>query len=117
VADIENLPFADGWFDTVIATFALCCVPDERVALTEMNRVLKPGGNLLLADTVISTSPVLRVVERLADLVTVPLEGHYQMRRPWPIVESLGLTIIASQQEHHRLIERLHAIKPDSSTD
>jgi len=43
-ADAAALPFADGFFDTAVATFALCCVPDERAVLAEMVRVLRPDG-------------------------------------------------------------------------
>jgi ubiquinone/menaquinone biosynthesis C-methylase UbiE len=42
------VPFADASFDTVVCTFALCAIPDERSAVSEMHRVLRPGGTLLL---------------------------------------------------------------------
>jgi len=112
VADAERLPFPDGRFDTVVATFALCCVPDERAALAEMVRVLKPGGSLLLADTVASSNPLARLLEHASDLISVPMEGHHQTRRPLPVVESLGLRVVEVEEEHWRMIERLRAIKP-----
>jgi len=43
-----NLPFADGRFDTVVSFEVLEHVPDSRVTLTELHRVLKPGGVLIL---------------------------------------------------------------------
>jgi ubiquinone/menaquinone biosynthesis C-methylase UbiE len=46
----EQLPLKDRTFDSVVATFALCCMSDlERVA-HEIFRVLKPGGRLLFAE-------------------------------------------------------------------
>lgn len=45
-------PFPDGSFDTVVVTFTLCSVPDEQVALSEITRVLAPGGRLLFFDPV-----------------------------------------------------------------
>ncbi|MGW9347445.1 class I SAM-dependent methyltransferase [Nocardiopsis flavescens] len=48
--DAQDLPFADGDFDTVLCALALCTIPDQRRALAEMYRVLRPGGLLLLAD-------------------------------------------------------------------
>lgn len=111
VADVEHLPFPDESFDTVVATFALCCVPDERAALVEMVRVLKPRGRLLLADTVASSNPLIRLVEHASDLISIPLEGHHQTRRPLPIVQALGLGIMESEQKYHGLIERVHAVK------
>lgn len=43
-ADIEELPFADGSFDRVIANHMLYHVPDIPKALGEVKRILKPGG-------------------------------------------------------------------------
>lgn len=48
--DAQDLPFADGDFDTVLCALALCTIPDQRRALAEMHRVLRPGGLLLLVD-------------------------------------------------------------------
>jgi len=112
VADAEHLPFPEASFDTVVATFALCCVPNEHAALAEMVRVLGPGGHLLLADTIASPNWAIRLLEHASNLVSVPLEGHHQTRHPRPIVEALGLEILECEQEHHGLIERLHAVKP-----
>lgn len=49
-ADAEHLPFADGSFDTVVCTLAVCAIPDRPAAIAEMHRVLRPGGLLLLLD-------------------------------------------------------------------
>ncbi|MFY9610506.1 MAG: ubiquinone/menaquinone biosynthesis methyltransferase [Blastocatellia bacterium] len=48
--DIMNLPFADETFDCVTGGYALRNVPDIPRALTEINRVLKPGGRFLSLD-------------------------------------------------------------------
>lgn len=47
--DITRLTFADGTFDYVISLDVLEHVPDYRAALRELQRVLKPGGRLLLS--------------------------------------------------------------------
>ena len=48
VSDITNIPVADGSFDAVMCTEVLEHVPDPVAALKELNRVLKPGGHLLI---------------------------------------------------------------------
>jgi ubiquinone/menaquinone biosynthesis C-methylase UbiE len=43
----EHVPFADAAFDTIVMTWTLCSIPNPIAALTEMRRVVKPGGRLL----------------------------------------------------------------------
>lgn len=47
---VESLPFADGTFDTVLCTMAFSGFPNAQIALTEMVRVLRPNGRLVLID-------------------------------------------------------------------
>lgn len=50
VMDVEHLAFGDQTFDTVCATFVFCSVPDPVQGLTELRRVCKPQGRLLLLE-------------------------------------------------------------------
>jgi len=50
VADALNLPFPDAGFDVVTVAFGLRNMSDYPAALREMNRVLKPGGRLVILD-------------------------------------------------------------------
>jgi len=47
-ADAEQLPFPAGLFDRITCRFGIMFVPDIHKALTEMRRVLKPGGRVSL---------------------------------------------------------------------
>ena len=42
----EELPFEENRFDSVAMTFSLCTIPQPEKALTEIQRVLRPGGKL-----------------------------------------------------------------------
>ena len=46
-AGSEQLPFADASFDCVVSTLVMCTVRDQRKALAETFRVLRPGGTLI----------------------------------------------------------------------
>jgi ubiquinone/menaquinone biosynthesis C-methylase UbiE len=50
--DAQELPFPEASFDTVVCTLSLCNIPNDRRAIAEMKRVLRPGGRLLLLDHV-----------------------------------------------------------------
>ena len=49
-ANVEKLPFPDNTFDTVINTMAFTGYPDGDKAMSELKRVLKKDGRLLLVD-------------------------------------------------------------------
>jgi len=50
VAHAERLPFEADSFDAVAAITLLCFIPNAAAAISEMNRVLKPGGRLILGE-------------------------------------------------------------------
>lgn len=111
-ADAAALPFDAGRFDSVVCTFGLCCVPDERAALSEALRVLRPGGSLLLADHIVSSNVLIRGLQHAVEAVTGRLQGEYFTRRPLTVVADLGLAVVDTQRLTHGAIERVHARKP-----
>ena len=50
-ADLHDLPLADGAVDSVVCALALSHVPDLTRALTELVRVLRPNGHLVISDS------------------------------------------------------------------
>jgi ubiquinone/menaquinone biosynthesis C-methylase UbiE len=111
-ADATALPFPDASFDSVVITFSLCCIPDERAALREALRVLRPGGRLLLADHVAAAFWPLRALQHVVDLVSVPLHGEHYTRRPLAALGELGVRVEETERLTLGTIERVHARKP-----
>src|SRR5210317_1131122 len=79
--DAEALPFADNSFDRVSIAFGLRNVTDKEGALAEMNRVLKPGGKVLILEF----SEPSRAIKPAYDLYSfkvLPLLGKLIARDP-----------------------------------
>ncbi len=111
-ADAMALPFPSAGFDTVVCTFSCCGIPDERAALAEAVRVLRPSGDLLLADHVAASFWPLRVVQHVVDLVSVPVQGEHWTRRPAALLGELGMEIVDAERLTWGAIERVHARAP-----
>jgi ubiquinone/menaquinone biosynthesis C-methylase UbiE len=111
VADAHTLPFRDGTFDTVVATLALCSIPDDERAVAEAVRVLRPGGTLVLLEHVRSLSPVVRAVQRLLEPLLLRLEGDHLLRQPDKHVAQAGLHIDQLERSKLGIVLRLKASK------
>lgn len=112
LGDAHHLTFADGSFDTVVATLALCSIPDDRAAVAEMARVLRPGGRLFLLDHVASTTRGIRIVQRLIDPLLVRLLGDHLLREPEAAVRDAGMVIDELSSSRWGMVLRLAARKP-----
>jgi len=110
-ADAAELPFPDSAFDTVVCTLGLCGVPDERAALAEMHRVLRPGGRLLLLDHVGSHRGPVLLFQRLLEKLTVRQLGDYLTRRPLPLLAEAGFAVERAERSKAGVVERLVARK------
>lgn len=64
-ASVYALPFPDRCFDVVVATFLCCVVSDPLQAATEMKRVCKQNGRILLLEYVLSSSRWHRFLQYL----------------------------------------------------
>ena len=73
LGDAQALEFEDATFDTVVCTLSLCTIPDDRAAVAEVRRVLRPGGRFVLLEHVRSrparsASPIFRTTKWLGVL-------------------------------------------------
>ena len=74
-ANAESLPFEDNSFDVVTMAFGLRNVTDKDQALREFNRVLKPGGRLLVLEFSKTNNPLLKKAYDLYSFTALPFMG------------------------------------------
>ncbi|EPY24996.1 ubiquinone/menaquinone biosynthesis methyltransferase [Strigomonas culicis] len=94
VCDAESLPFPSSYFDRVSVSFGLRNMTDKIQAMTEMRRVLKPGGKLLILE-------FSHIVEPLKSLY-----DYYSFKfLPW-----VGKKVTGDEDSYKYLVEsiRMH---------
>jgi phosphatidylethanolamine/phosphatidyl-N-methylethanolamine N-methyltransferase len=70
VMDGQKLTFADNSFDKVILNLILSVIPNPVACLKEAERVLKPGGEVIVYDKFIKKGKTISAIRRLANLFT-----------------------------------------------
>ena len=94
LADVQDLPYGDGSFDTVTATCVFCSVADPIAGLREVARVVRPAGRVLLLEHVRPRNPLLGwLADRIAPIIA-RLLGPEINRRTEDHVTAAGLDII-----------------------
>ena len=112
--DAASLPYPDAHFDTVVFSFVLCTIPDDRRAVAEAVRVLRPGGRLILVEHVRSPNVVMRTIERLLEPITLRRMADHLLREPLDHLLAEGLGIELLERRWLGVIERIAARKPDA---
>ena len=101
VADV--LPAADGSVDAAVAMGVLCTVPDPAAALTELRRVLVPGGELRFWEHIRSPRPAFLALQRAADALvwTRALGGCRTTRDTESAIRAAGFRILSLDRGFH----------------
>ena len=110
--DAQALDFADESFDTVVITLALCTIPDDRKAVREASRVLRPGGKLILLEHVRSPHLAVRTVQRLIEPLAIRIEADHLTREPLDYLAEEGFEVESSERSRIGIVERVIARKP-----
>ena len=99
-ANAEALPFEDDSFDCITIAFGLRNVTDKDKALASINRILKPGGRLLILEF---SKPVLPLLSKAYDaysFTALPLMGK----------------LVANDAESYRYLAESIRMHPDQET-
>jgi ubiquinone/menaquinone biosynthesis C-methylase UbiE len=110
-ARAEELPFEDQSFNFAVSTLVLCTVDDPGRALSEIHRLLKPGGRLLFLEHVRSDEPRLaRWQDRLHGLQFRFGHGCHCNRRTLESIEGAGFRV--AELTHDRLRKAPPIVRP-----
>ena len=92
--DGQQLPFPDDSFDSALSTWTLCTIPDVRAALSEVRRVLKPGGTFHFVEHGLAPDePVQRWQHRLEPVQKRLFGGCHLTRQVVPLLTTAGFQI------------------------
>jgi demethylmenaquinone methyltransferase/2-methoxy-6-polyprenyl-1,4-benzoquinol methylase len=74
--EAERLPFAEAEFDALSFTYLLRYVDDPRATLTELSRVVRPGGRIGMLEFGVPSAPALRALWRFHTRRVLPALGR-----------------------------------------
>ena len=109
--DVESLCYADNSFDTVIATFVFCSVPQPHKGLQELYRVCKPGGQVLLLEHVLSSRPMMARMMNLMNPVVASIFGANINRQTVKSVQACGFEKVLLDPASSDMVKLIQAIK------
>lgn len=96
----EQIPFPDNAFDLVTISFGLRNVTDKLKALKEMQRVIKPGGRLVVMEFSKTSNPALTKLYDFYSFSALPFMGK----------------VIANDEESYRYLAESIRMHPDQET-
>ncbi len=112
--DAEQLPFPDEVFDVVMSECSLCTFPKLEIALTEMRRVLRPGGRIAISDVVLNL-PVPATLDDLFGHVLC-VAGARSASGYKDALNVAGFTAVRSRDVSHVLSDMIQDIERRVST-
>ena len=107
--DAELTAFKDNSFDTVLTVCVLCSVKQPVNCLQELKRVLKPDGELVMFEHVLSKNPVYGLILKTMSNITEYLEGTYLDRNTVENAERAGFKIHSHKNVYLDIVKALRA--------
>jgi phosphatidylethanolamine/phosphatidyl-N-methylethanolamine N-methyltransferase len=106
--DAGAMEFADDSFDTVMAAYVVTAVPDYRKVVSEMIRVCRPGGRIIMLNHFSNGNKVIAAVER----VISPLCKHLGFRTDLSLTTVLeGTSLVVAKNEKVNPLRFWHLVE------
>jgi ubiquinone/menaquinone biosynthesis C-methylase UbiE len=92
--DGQSLALADNSFDTALSTWTLCTIPDPVLALTEVRRVLRPGGTLHFIEHGLAPDKNVQRWQHRLEPLNKRVAGGCHLTRPiLDLLETAGFSV------------------------
>lgn len=99
--DGQHLDAPDNAYDSVLCTFTLCTIPDVNLALSEVVRVLRPGGSFHFLEHGIAPSPGVRRWQTRLEPLQKRVGGGCHLTRDIPaLVVGSGLEVVEVRSQY-----------------
>jgi demethylmenaquinone methyltransferase/2-methoxy-6-polyprenyl-1,4-benzoquinol methylase len=93
--EAESMPFGDREFDHLTFTYLMRYVEDPGATLTELTRVVKPGGRIASLEFMLPPNPIARALWRAYTRLAMPVLGRVISRDWYEVGRFLGPSITA----------------------
>jgi ubiquinone/menaquinone biosynthesis C-methylase UbiE len=107
--DAEITAFADNTFDTIVTVCVLCTVRQPVNSLQEIKRLLKPGGELVMFEHVLSKNPIYALILKMMSIITEYLQGTYLDRNTLKSLERAGFKVHSHKNVYLDIVKALRA--------
>jgi phosphatidylethanolamine/phosphatidyl-N-methylethanolamine N-methyltransferase len=96
IMDARKMQFADNTFDAVVAAYVMSVVPEPEKVIREIERVCKPGGDVIIVNHFAAEKGMRRNVEAML----APLSNKLGWRPDMPVEEILCHTQLREIKRH-----------------
>ena len=96
--DIDNMPVGDNTADVIVSNCVLNLVPDKEGVISEIHRVLKPGGHFSISDIVL-VGDLPDALQKDAEMYAGCVSGAIQRESYLGMIEKAGFANITIQKE------------------
>ncbi|OQY10466.1 MAG: methyltransferase type 11 [Marinitoga sp. 4572_148] len=93
-SSVENLPFEDNTFDTILSIDVFCSVKNPYKSMERVKEVLKSGGKGIFVEHGLTGQFLKDTVLYFTNLITYPIVGSSMIRKPLEYIQHAGFNLL-----------------------